>query len=64
MRVSPRKFPFGEVGAVGGGSVLGNVVVVGSPLFGRNIRLVRVPAKVPVKLDGIPSGWSAIAVSA
>lgn len=47
-----------SLGTCGGGGLtgFGKVVPCGGPLFGRNIRLKPLPAKVPVKFDSTPSG--------
>jgi hypothetical protein len=48
-----------KLGNVGGGTIgLGNVVVDGGPLLGRNIKLKPVPAKVPLKFARTPKGGS------
>lgn len=48
-----RTFSLGGVGAAGVMG-FGNWVVVGGPLFGRNIRLRPVPWKVPLKFERTP----------
>lgn len=59
VRFSSSTFSLGGVGG-GGLTGLGKVVPVGGPLFGRNMRLKPVPAKVPVKLDSTPSGGAGV----
>ena len=61
VRLSSRTFSLGGVGG-GGLTGLGNVVPLGGPLFGRNIKLKPVPAKVPVNFASTPSGAAGVAV--
>ena len=62
VRLSSRTL---SLGAVGGGGLtgLGKVVPLGGPLFGRNIKLKPVPAKVPVKFASTPSGGDGVVAS-
>lgn len=63
VRLSSRRFSLGGVGG-GGLTGLGNVVPLGGPLFGRNIKLKPDPVKVPVKFVSTPSGTAGVAAGA